>query len=426
MNTLHTLSKHATIAMMIAATGLPASLASAQFKVEHSAKAEKAPEAAQKNQTVSIITSHDDKSGHKYEIKIVNGVVEIAKIDDKKVDAKQIKVTGDLVLFLDESGKTLHEFKLPSPPSAPNAPKALWESKGNTFDFEIASASGQPAALPQIRIAQEPKVMLGINLSEPSKALRKHLKLADNAKVILVEKVIKGLPAASAGLEDFDVIVSIDGSDSADSEMLSKVLGEKNAGDQLKVVVLRAGDKVKLTVKLAAYDSEALSSGSNIFTTDFEFNEDGTNNFQFLTTDDMDNATKERLERNLVISSEHAEAAQLDAMKHREIAEVMRAKAKDAMRDVERQIIEFKDGKLVVRSSEDIEKTLQSLTGKLHENFPGMDADRLHTHMQEMDARLSELESRLDEQMDRMSSHMDRLSSMFERMMDRLESKLKD
>lgn len=444
MNIFQSLCKHATVAMMIAATGLPVSVASAQFQVEHSVKSErassaKAPEKTKekktetKSQTVMVFKS--DEGGQAFELKFVDGQVVFAELNGKELPPKQIKVKGKTAYFTSEDGSVVFEVAMPSAPSAPHAPHAptaTWTSGGNTFDIQVTQDGTHPTNKQQVRVMEQPKVMLGINLSEPSQALRKHLKLSADAKVILVENVIEGLPAAKAGLEDFDVIVSLDGSDSADSETLSKVLRNKNAGDQLKVIVLRAGDKVKLDVKLAAYDSDALSGGSVSFSSDFEFDDDDQNNFRFFTSDDMpdfegmDDETRERFERNFVQGRDQVAALRLKSAEHAELAEAMRAKARDAMRDVERQIIEFKDGKLVVRTSEDIEKKLQSLTGRIQDRFPDVNSENLDAHMQELDARLSELESRLDEQMNRMSANMDRLSLMFERMMDRLESKLKD
>jgi len=256
--------------------------------------------------------------------------------------------------------------------------------------------------------------MLGINLSEPSPALRKHLKLKDGQDAILVEHAIEGLPAAEAGVQDFDVIVSIDGSDGANGEILGKAMSEKEAGDMLNLVVLRSGDTLKLNVKLAAYDAEAL--GTKVLFP----GENGDENIQefFLNKDGDAPNDRQRVILNL---KEKLEQQFGNSQEHREMAEEMQQKAMEAMEDAQRQVMEFRDGKLIVRSAKELEGRFNKLHGQVIDRLGDINPEELHTHLEEMDHRLGMLEERLDRQMDQMSRHMDRLSAMFERMMDRMD-----
>ena len=430
MAVFHTLNKKTMIAMMIAATGLSTSIAAAQFKVDYSSKAESAPEAkqAKHEKSVMILQSHDDE--HTFEIKIVNGEVVLAKIDGDAVDDNQFKLKGEVVVFISEDGKKLHEIKLPKKPISGHT----WTSSSeNTFDIEgkdgmfvvtseFAPEDGTHTKQKWKSIEAQPKVMLGINLGEPSEVLRKHLKLKDGMSAILVEKVIKGLPAAVAGIQDFDVIVSLDGSDDASGELLGKIMAEKSAGDTMKVVVLRSGDKVKLKVKLAEYDGEALGSvrvvrGENI-------DDHGEGNIEFKVLDLLEDGEFghiQGLELEKLKEHLHHQLREIEESgEHREIAIEMRAKAMDAMKQAERQMLEFRDGKLFVHSANKLKGELDHLHGELrelHEQAP----QAIHGHMEGMEDRLSKLEDRLDRQMDEMSEQMDRMMSMFERLMDRLE-----
>jgi len=436
LNTLNTLNKNAMIAMMIAATGLPASMASAQFKIEHSVKSESAPEAKTEHR-VMVIQSDDDE--HTYEIKIVNGQIEVAQLDGKDVDKDQIKVHNEVVIFIGKDGKTLHEIKLPElhqihEYKGNKHNKLVWKSAerggvvhSGDHEFVIDIAGDHEMIQADFVFEKsdfiEPKVMLGINLGEPSSILRKHLRLKDGMHAILVEKVIKGLPAALGGVQDFDVIISIDGSDDASGQLLGKILSEKDAGDSMKLVLIRGGEKVKVKVKLVKYNAEAF--GTPIVGKTFRINPAGENEFKFeLLTKFEDGEFGNLNAEHLTRLKEELHKHLGNANENREIAIEMRGKAMAAMKDAERQILEFRDGKLFVQNAKELHKHANHLKEglyQIHEQFPGLNTEALHEHMGGMEDRLSELEDRLNSQMDQMSEQMDRLANMFERLMDRLE-----
>jgi hypothetical protein len=445
MTLFSTMTKKTLVAAVIAATGLPASMAAAQFKVDYSAKADTAKVAGDEDKkTVMVYTDHDDE--HVYKIKIVNGVIELANIDGKELDHKLVDIQENVIVFLTEDGKALHEIKLHKLPNAPHAPHAphgthtidlntdgehttkVWSSStGGDFEFDAnsnvfftTSDAPEDGTLVVKGEIAPPKVMLGINLGEPSKALRKHLKLKDGMQVIFVERVIDGLPAAKAGLEDFDVIMSIDGSDEANGEILSKVLSTKDAGEVMKLVVLRSGDKVKLKVKLEEYNAQAL--GTVVVTRDApEWTED-EREIEFAILDQIENGKFGDVgEIHLKKLKEELHKQLAESGVQREIAIEMREKAMEAMKDAERQMMEFRDGKLIVRSGEEMDRRVREFTTKLHERLPDANPEVLHSHLQEVDERLRELEERLNRQMDNMSVHMDRLTVMFERLMNTLE-----
>ena len=437
MNLLNILNKNAMIAMMIAATGLPASMASAQFKIEHSVKSESAPEAKTEHR-VMIIQSDDDE--HTYEVKIVNGEISVAQLDGKDINKNKVKIDGQVVIFIGEDGKTIHELKLPELHQLHEYKenkhnKLVWKSAerggvvhSGDHEFVIDIAGDHEMIQADFVFEKsdfiEPKVMLGINLGEPSSILRKHLRLKDGMHAILVEKVIKGLPAALGGVQDFDVIISIDGSDDASGQLLGKILSEKDAGDSMKLVLIRGGEKVKVRVKLVEYNAEAF--GTPIVGKTFRINPAGENEFKFelltkLEEGEFGNLNAEHLTRLKEELHKHLG----NANENREIAIEMRGKAMAAMKDAERQILEFRDGKLLVRTMDNLNRSGIDITGALqglHEQFPGMNPEALHEHMGGMEDRLAELEDRLNSQMDQMSVQMDRLANMFERLMDRLEN----
>lgn len=436
MNILNTLNKKTMIAMMIAATGLSTSMAAAQFKVDYSAKSESAPE-VKTEKTVMIFQSNDDK--HAYEIKIVNGEIVVAKIDGNDVDRKKVIIDEKTIIFINDDGKAIHEIKLPEAPAVvdgvfprkqlkvkfPENIMVLNEDKnlrllipGNPDENGFITMQGNVV---------QPKVMLGINLGEPSKILRKHLNLKDGMHAILVERVIEGLPAQAAGLQEFDVIIFIDGSDQASGESLGEILAEKEAGDTMKLVVIRSGDKLKLKVELAEYNAQALGGtiyyegmkGFEEIKEKLEAEEKNAQRVQLeIFTKIEDGEFGHMQEGHITKLKEqlHAHLSRIDDQ--RDITIELREKAMDAMKQAERQMVEFEDGKLMVRRADGISRIrLPKMPGQ----FPGLNTDDLHEHISGMNERLEHLEVRLDQQIDEMSEQMDRLMSMFDRLMDRLE-----
>lgn len=459
MQILNTLSKKALIAAMIAATGVPASMSNAQFKVEYDTKDKHASDAKTetKEEHVIVIRNHDDKN--EYEVKVVNGIVRFAEMNGKELDHDRIKMKDNVIIFLSEDGKKLTEIKVPGMAKL----GGQWTEKdAKAYAFRSASPAvpGAPAPARVVSVTSEstPKVMLGINLTEPSDAVRKQLKLGDT-QAIFVEKVIDGLPAKKAGLENFDVIVSIDGSDYANGELLSKVLRKKEPGDALKLVVLRGGEKLKLKAELAPYNAQKLGTaviaiededvefpaiweekmGNRFeFDMDFDFgpeiheqiheslrasglNEEQlamvqeqlhnhlnglheklarNNRFFFAPHADEDHEHVIELEGELYEHAKEAERQRIEVRRSRELAEVAQEKARAAMRDAQRQVMELRDGRLIVKQAEEMED-----------------------HLATLEDRLSELEDRLENQMDRMEDQMDRLADMFERLLDRLEDR---
>jgi len=404
------LNNKALAALLIAATGIPVSSAWAQFRIEHSAKAESANESKDEHseQSSMIYKGQDDE--HTYEIKIVDGKITIAKLDGSDFDKDQVKIKGEVMVFVDEDGQTLHEIKMPK--------AHLLGERTHKINLAFTPENGKDGQYSINAQLSQPKVMLGINLGEPSKALRKHLKLSEEKQAILVEKVIEGLPADLSGLEDYDVIVSIDGSDQASGQLLSKVLAEKDPGDIMKLVVLRGGEKIKLKVKLAQYDPQALGV---VISSDTMVTPDENDNVLDILVELEDAELGEKLEKKIIQVQEKIRQQVFESREQHELVRQMQAKAVDAMRDAERQLIEFRDGKLIVRSGGGMQGPLHVLRGNIRDHVENIAPDGVHGHMDSMEERLEELEDRLDRQIDELSEQMDRLAEMFERLMDALE-----
>lgn len=107
-----------------------------------------------------------------------------------------------------------------------------------------------PAAM-QVAAAPADRAVLGVVVGPVDTALARHLRLAANQGLLLMD-VAAGQPAANAGLEQYDVLLSIDGIAVGSREELGKVLDGKTPGESVAVQVRRGVETLDLHVELAA------------------------------------------------------------------------------------------------------------------------------------------------------------------------------
>lgn len=97
-----------------------------------------------------------------------------------------------------------------------------------------------------------PGVWLGVNMTRVPAALEAHLRRGG----LMVGNIVRGSPADTAGLERYDVLLSVAGREVETMEALLDVLREQEAGAAVPVKLLRGGKEQVLTVKLAKRPSE--------------------------------------------------------------------------------------------------------------------------------------------------------------------------
>lgn len=92
---------------------------------------------------------------------------------------------------------------------------------------------------------------LGVNIAAVPAVVRAQVVIPEG-QGILVANVVKGSPADEAGLRQHDVILSLDGQAlAAGPEGFAEAVRGKNPGDEARLEVLRRGEKLSLTVKIA-------------------------------------------------------------------------------------------------------------------------------------------------------------------------------
>jgi membrane-associated protease RseP (regulator of RpoE activity) len=184
-----------------------------------------------------LAESPADKAGlHRHDI--------ITAADGSKVDGVdalrqviQSKKPGDAIKFQVQRGKERIEVqaKLGEAPARP-------ESK-------VAEAEKPQESKPAPAPAKGPG-FLGVGFAEVDPSLAAHLELQEGTGV-LVGNVWKDSPAAKAGIEKNDVIVSVDGQNLEGARGILRLLAEKHSGDAVKIEVIHKGQKRTVDTVLA-------------------------------------------------------------------------------------------------------------------------------------------------------------------------------
>ncbi len=199
------------------------------------------------NSTITIVS---DEDGRRVEIKIVGDDVQ-AKVDGKEVPQDRIRRDARSISILDENGEAIYSTNL----YFGEAP----------VDFAFAFGGNEPFNAYQKWLFQgeveTPNVMLGVHMESAGPALEKQLKLKPGATT-LITGVYEGLPASAAGIEEYDVIVAVDGSDKADPESIRALLKDKEPGDVMQIEVVRAGEHKTLSVTLEKYDAARMNKAT--------------------------------------------------------------------------------------------------------------------------------------------------------------------
>lgn len=170
----------------------------------------------------------------RYEVEVRDGVV-TAKINGREVPAERVRQGDGTIDLLDRDGKVLKTFNVrvvagPMPP-------ALGVRPG----MPIVPA---PPAIEGM-LVEPPRTMVGVRMS-------------DETGEVVIDDVIDGLPAARAGVQVGDVVVSLGGKAIKSAAEFRAELKDRNPGDKVEIVVRREGAERTLALTLDAYDTTRL------------------------------------------------------------------------------------------------------------------------------------------------------------------------
>ena len=104
--------------------------------------------------------------------------------------------------------------------------------------------------------------MIGVRIQSVSAEIAASLDLA-NTRGALVSGVTEGGPAAAAGIQEGDVIISFDGRAVQDDRTLPRIVAETEVGTRVPVEVVRNGQTRTLEVMVARLPDEVVAANDN-------------------------------------------------------------------------------------------------------------------------------------------------------------------
>lgn len=124
---------------------------------------------------------------------------------------------------------------------------------GFAIPTNMASASMEQI----IRHGEVRRGQLGISIQDITPDLRDAFELENGQRGVLVTDVSKGSPAEKAGLNAGDVILKVNGKETASTAQLRSQIGMKAIGERVELDVLRNGKTRQLTAKVGKPQSLA-------------------------------------------------------------------------------------------------------------------------------------------------------------------------
>jgi serine protease Do len=115
--------------------------------------------------------------------------------------------------------------------------------------FAIPSNMAASVAKALIAHGKVERAWLGVSVQDMSPEMARSAGLAER-KGALIAEVVKGGPAEQAGLRQGDVVIAYGDKDMADASALRNAVAVTSIGHEVKIMVLRKGQKQELTVKV--------------------------------------------------------------------------------------------------------------------------------------------------------------------------------
>ena len=105
------------------------------------------------------------------------------------------------------------------------------------------------------------RAYLGVKIGEINGELADHLGVAPNSGVV-VSEVLPRSPAAAAGFQEGDIILSVAGKKVGSPQQLQEVVERSAMGSTRQVEILRGGKNMKLPVEVQALPGKKLTSAA--------------------------------------------------------------------------------------------------------------------------------------------------------------------
>ena len=182
--------------------------------------------------------------GHQIEVRVDDGEISVI-VDGKEIPTDRILSRNGRIVILDEDGDEQPLFGF------------LMGDDDQKFAFRFGRFGD--FAVPRFDevMGPRPRVMLGIHMAEPGKALQRHLNL-EPGSTTMITGLYRDLAAHTAGLDEFDIIIAVDGETPADPAAVREALAGKEAGDSIRLTVIHEGVTRRVRVTLDEFDAERM------------------------------------------------------------------------------------------------------------------------------------------------------------------------
>ena len=131
---------------------------------------------------------------------------------------------------------------------------------GQGIGFAIPINTAKPVIPQLVSTGKVTRGYLGLNMQTLTPALTQTLKLSDR-KGALVSEVTPGSPAAKAGLQRGDVIVTFDGKQVESAHDLATLVAATPVGKNVSVMILRDGNKQTVPLTVGRMPSDEVQEG---------------------------------------------------------------------------------------------------------------------------------------------------------------------
>ena len=128
-------------------------------------------------------------------------------------------------------------------------------AQGQGIGFAIPVNTAKPLIPQLVEKGEVSRGYLGVQIQSMTPELSKALRI-EGQKGALVSEVVPDAPAAKAGIERGDLIVSYDNKNVEDSHDLSRIVAATEQGKKVKVAVLRNGKKKDIHLKIGKLPSD--------------------------------------------------------------------------------------------------------------------------------------------------------------------------
>jgi hypothetical protein len=146
--------------------------------------------------------------------------------------------------------------------------KSFMISRDGKFEIEMLDDQGiawvhsqqGPGGPLQLLDMLGPRRYIGVQLITLTPELRRHFGVPED-RGVMVSKVLEDTPAAKAGIEVGDVLVTADGSAIDTAGDVTRVLADKQSGEEVQIDLWRGGERMDLAVAFEERQAAVLDLG---------------------------------------------------------------------------------------------------------------------------------------------------------------------